>query len=155
MGFSWHEPHDLYAEYALCALALCIVLYSICGKNKWVKTHGLILVFYYGIGGLAYDEFENWSFLDTCYFLTVTITTVGYGDFCPESDEGKLFTVAYAVVGIVFVFAALSPLLDAITWVKNLILSPITPYEPTDPRSPCMDDVRGRGHRTAPPPAPA
>ena len=138
--FSWHNLHNLYAEGALCALALLIILYSCCGKNQWVKNHGLILVLYYAIGGLAYDELEDWPLLDTAYFLTVTITTVGYGDMCPESDEGKLFTVAYAVVGIVFVFAALSPLVDGLIWIKDLLLHPITPYEPTDPRSPCMED---------------
>jgi hypothetical protein len=110
-------------------------------------------VSYYAIGGLVYDELEGWPLLDTAYFLTVTITTVGYGDICPESDEGKLFTVLYALVGIVFVFAALSPLVDLLMWVKDTLLKPITPYEPTDPRSPCMedgqldiDDLRRRGN---------
>ena len=42
------------------------------------------------IGGVVYDELEGWALLDTTYFLTVTVTTVGYGDMCPETDEGKV-----------------------------------------------------------------
>ena len=38
-------------------------------------------VAYFAIGAYAYSELEGWAPLDTCYFLLVTITTVGYGEF--------------------------------------------------------------------------
>ena len=40
-----------------------------------------------------------------------------------------MFTVMYALIGIVFVFAALTPLVDVLMWFKNLLLKPITPKE--------------------------
>ena len=105
---------------------------------------------YYAVGGLVYDELEGWGLLDTTYFLTVTITTVGYGDFCPETPEGKLFTVVYCLVGIIFVFAALSPLVDALVYVKELLLRPITPPAWDDPvwedDDLTLDDLRSRGN---------
>ena len=45
---------------------------------------------------MAYSYLEDWSPLDTAYFLTVEATTVGYGDFCPETVLGKLFTTMCA-----------------------------------------------------------
>jgi Ion channel len=30
----------------------------------------------------------------------ITLTTIGYGDFAPETDAGKLFTAVYALVGV-------------------------------------------------------
>ena len=129
---------DLVAEISLLGLAALVFSYrTLGGSNEWVRTHGIILVTYYAVGGLAYDELEGWPLLDTMYFLTVTITTVGYGDIAPETDAGKLFTVAYAVIGVIFVFAALSPLVDALMFVKELILTPIKPAE--------ADEVRPRG----------
>ena len=114
----------------MSTLALTIILYKILGgSNVWLRTHGFILVTFYAIGSLAYDELEGWGMLDTCYFLTVTITTVGYGDICPESASGKLFTVVYALFGMVFVFAALSPLVDALMWFKGMLLTPCRPPE--------------------------
>ena len=88
--FSWHSLHSLYAEASLVAIALAIFAYTLLGgKNKWIRTHGVILTTYYAVGGLAYyDELEGWPFLDTTYFLTVTITTVGYGDLTPATTEG-------------------------------------------------------------------
>jgi voltage-gated potassium channel Kch len=50
---------------------------------------------------------EGWSLLDSAYFAVVTIATVGYGDFAPQTTIGKLFTIAYVFCGIgIFVAAA-------------------------------------------------
>lgn len=38
--------------------------------------------------------------VDAFYFSVVTLTTVGYGDFAPETDVGKLFTAVYVLVGV-------------------------------------------------------
>lgn len=149
---SFHSLHSLYAELSLLAIGLLVFAYRFVGSNEWLKTHGLVLVAYYAVGGLVYDELEGWKLLDTAYFLTVTITTVGYGDICPETPEGKMFTVFYALVGIVFVFAALSPLVDALMFVKDMLLKPITPKEPTaedcDDGSFDIDDLRKGGNWT-------
>lgn len=137
--FSFHELHSLYAEASLVGLAIAVLIYRCFGSNEWIKTHGVILVSYYAIGGIAFDELEGWPLLDTVYFLTVTITTVGYGDICPETDAGKIFTVLYALIGIIFVFAALSPLVDALMFfkVRSISLPHFTTVSPcTYPSSP-------------------
>ena len=53
-----------------------------------------------GSGTIFYMLVENWSFVDALYFSTIILTTVGLGDGSPSSDAGKLFTVAYALIGI-------------------------------------------------------
>lgn len=52
------------------------------------------------IGTFVYHHLEGWNYLDSLYFSVVTLTTIGYGDFHPVTDEGKLFTIIYIVVGI-------------------------------------------------------
>ena len=49
----------------------------------------LIIIF---SGTLIYHYLEDWSYLDSFYFSVVTLTTIGYGDFSPQTDGGKLFT---------------------------------------------------------------
>ncbi len=47
-----------------------------------------------------YHFVEKWSWIDAFYFSVITIATVGYGDFSPQTNLGKLFTVGYILVGI-------------------------------------------------------
>jgi hypothetical protein len=47
-----------------------------------------------------YSVVEGMRFVDALYFSVVTLTTVGYGDFAPQTDAGKLFTAVYVLVGV-------------------------------------------------------
>jgi voltage-gated potassium channel Kch len=47
-----------------------------------------------------YTLVEGLRVVDAFYFSVVTLTTIGYGDFAPETDAGKLFTALYALVGV-------------------------------------------------------
>lgn len=51
-------------------------------------------------GTVFYTLVEHWRVLDSLYFCVVTLTTVGFGDFYPQTDLGKIFTMFYIVTGI-------------------------------------------------------
>ncbi|MCB8921215.1 MAG: two pore domain potassium channel family protein [Ardenticatenaceae bacterium] len=51
-------------------------------------------------GMLFYHQIEEWSWLDALYFSLITLTTVGYGDFSPQTSAGKIFTMFYIVLGL-------------------------------------------------------
>jgi len=57
-------------------------------------------------GTVFYSSVEGWHWIDALYFCTATLSTVGYGDFVPQTQMGKLFTVVYIFVGV-GVFVAL------------------------------------------------
>jgi voltage-gated potassium channel Kch len=52
------------------------------------------------VGTLFYHFVEKLRFLDAVYFSVVTLATVGYGDFSPKTDIGKIFTIFYIITGI-------------------------------------------------------
>ncbi len=49
---------------------------------------------------VVYHLLEDWSLVDSFYFSTVAISTVGFGDLAPSTDASKLFTVLYLALGI-------------------------------------------------------
>ncbi len=51
-------------------------------------------------GTIFYHQVEKWNLLDSLYFSTTTLTTVGFGDLAPKTDLGKVFTIIYLFVGI-------------------------------------------------------
>ncbi len=51
-------------------------------------------------GSTVYHYLEGWSWIDSVYFSVITLTTVGYGDFSPQTDAGKIFTIVYIIIGI-------------------------------------------------------
>ncbi len=51
-------------------------------------------------GTLFYTQVEHWRILDSLYFSVTTLTTIGFGDFSPKSDMGKIFTIIYIFIGI-------------------------------------------------------
>lgn len=65
----------------------------------------LLLIF---AGVLFYTRVEGWSVLDSFYFVIITMTTVGYGDFSPVTVAGKLVTVFFILAGIGLFLAFLS-----------------------------------------------
>ena len=76
-------------------------------KSTSFKAFSLIMM-YMSVGVLGFSFiFERWSVRDSIYFCVVTFSTVGYGDIKPKSDGGKLFSCAFAFLGIGIIGIAL------------------------------------------------
>jgi hypothetical protein len=54
-----------------------------------------------GIGAAVYHWLEGWSWLDSFYFVVVTLTTIGYGDLSPTTPLSKLITIFYGLNGVI------------------------------------------------------
>ena len=75
------------------------------GKGVCVAMAGMGIVI--GIGTVVYATLESMKVIDAIYFTVVTSTTLGFGDYCPESDWGKVFTLGFVPVSVVAVAGAI------------------------------------------------
>jgi len=52
------------------------------------------------MGTVVYHWLEGWNYLDSLYFVVVTLTTIGYGDLSPTTPLSKLMTIFYGLNGV-------------------------------------------------------
>jgi potassium channel subfamily K, other eukaryote len=73
------------------------------GSDWETIRYGVILTLtYLVVAVFAFSVvFEHWSIIDACYFAVATFTTVGYGDLQPSTVPGKIFTIFFAIYGVI------------------------------------------------------
>jgi voltage-gated potassium channel len=72
-------------------------------KTTHLKNSLTILLLFIIISiifGLFLVYYEGFSLIDTYYYIITTATTVGYGDFSPQSGLGKVLVTFYMVFSI-------------------------------------------------------
>jgi voltage-gated potassium channel len=83
-------------------------------------------------GTAFYALVEDLRVVDSLYFSVITLATVGYGDFAPQTDAGKLFTVVYVLIG------------------AGILLSFVTRVAGQVVRTHAHDHAAGNGHHPLP-----
>jgi len=98
-------------------------------SSQTLKAAILILIIYWTVGATYGLVRQDWSFVDSMYFVVVTMTTVGYGDlgFTEASALAKNKTLAggdhmdkifggcFVFIGVSFIGAAAGIILDAVS----------------------------------------
>ena len=80
-------------------------------KDKSYRSLLFTTNFFIALGTVTYHFIEGWSWLDSLYFSVITLTTIGYGDFSPQTDLGKMFTSVYIVIGVALILGFFNSLM--------------------------------------------
>jgi hypothetical protein len=72
-------------------------LKSSLGMFKFISIAFLVVVV---LGTWLFHIIEKWDWLDSLYFVIVTIATVGYGNLVPATDVGKVVNIILIIIGI-------------------------------------------------------
>ncbi|KAI9514706.1 hypothetical protein NQZ68_031594 [Dissostichus eleginoides] len=70
---------------------------------------------------VVFQKVEKWSFLESLYFVVITLTTVGFGDYVPGGRDGGWFFKPLVWLWIVFGLAYFASILTMIgNWLRVL-----------------------------------
>lgn len=67
---------------------------------RWIVAIGAIWVLYTLASSAVIRIWEDWGYWHSCYFTLINMTTVGFGDVIPVTQQGKVIAGVNSVVGL-------------------------------------------------------
>ena len=95
-------------------------------RRRWNLMRGimaLLTVFAIGVVGFKVIEGEAWTWMDAAYMAVITMSTVGFEEVRPLSENGRIFSMVIIITGVgafAYTFATLGEQLISGQLVSNL-----------------------------------
>eukprot|EP01061_Rhynchopus_euleeides_P021193 TRINITY_DN34516_c0_g1_i1.p1 TRINITY_DN34516_c0_g1~~TRINITY_DN34516_c0_g1_i1.p1 ORF type:complete len:683 (+),score=186.18 TRINITY_DN34516_c0_g1_i1:480-2528(+) len=97
------------------AVMLSLVRWGEVQRNRPAKGSVRFLAFLFGMccawimaWAFVFMMIEGWGYFDSVWYACITLSTIGFGDFVPESIAGRLAAFAFITPGIGMVAALIS-----------------------------------------------
>ncbi|XP_022918345.2 uncharacterized protein [Onthophagus taurus] len=74
-----------------------------------------ILVLYIFLGAVGFQVLENWDFFSSFYFVFISLSTIGLGDFVPSNNLFMIFSIVYLVFGLALMSMCINVVQDKIS----------------------------------------
>ena len=87
---------------------------SISGNNRRILFALIAVLVAIAFGAAGFYLIEGWSILDSLYVAVQTVTTVGYGDRTPATQNGRIFSTVFMLASVGVVLYALTTTVHAI-----------------------------------------
>ncbi|KAK5645044.1 hypothetical protein RI129_006344 [Pyrocoelia pectoralis] len=68
--------------------------------NLPISVAIIILVVYIFLGAIMYWIWERWDFFTAFYFVFISLSTIGFGDYVPKDPFCMIMSIAYLVFGL-------------------------------------------------------
>lgn len=91
--------HDSDRKRSTCG-ALCHAIRRI--PDRVVRLLIGVIIFFTVLftGAFVFGSIEGWEFAESVYFCFVTLTTIGYGDYTPQTTAGRCVVIPFAFMGL-------------------------------------------------------
>ncbi|RGP59652.1 outward-rectifier potassium channel tok1 [Fusarium longipes] len=70
-------------------------------SQRTLMLQSIMLLLYLLLGAYVFSNIESWQYLDAVYWAVVTLFTVGFGDYYPDTELGRGLLIPFALAGII------------------------------------------------------
>jgi len=81
-------------------------------RIKTVYNIGMLLIVIF-VGAAIMGRIEGWNYKASVYWSVVTCLTIGFGDYYPQTQAGKIFMIFFALIGCSLTAKAFAELVRA------------------------------------------
>lgn len=60
----------------------------------------IILIIYMLVGAVVYNMWEHWGFFNAFYFVFISMSTIGFGDYVPKHPMYMMCSIIYLIFGL-------------------------------------------------------
>lgn len=95
--------YTVWAKVALGKIKMAVAWCQGSRARKWQTTMVamfVLIITLLVITPLAFMAVEDWEYYEAVYFTWVTVSTIGYGDFVPETDRGEWLGIILVPLGL-------------------------------------------------------
>lgn len=68
--------------------------------NLPISVAFVVLLIYIFIGAAIYSFWEEWTFFESFYFVFVSMSTIGFGDYVPKHPMYMMASIVYLIFGL-------------------------------------------------------
>merc|ERR1719220_2337109 len=65
----------------------------------------------------------NWNYIQSVFFSTTILTTIGYGNIAPVTLAGRLFCILFAIIGIPFTLSVIADVGQIFATIVSVLLA--------------------------------
>ncbi|KAJ7074969.1 hypothetical protein B0H15DRAFT_45155 [Mycena belliarum] len=82
----------------------------------------VLFIIFWVVGSVLFMQTEGWSFGVSFYFCFIAFTTIGYGDYSPQTPAGRAVFVAWALLGVATMTILISVISEAFSSKYHSVL---------------------------------